>query len=75
MGILLTIVLLVVLFGGVFAFATLIVRRATRGSSTQAANLFSRYPESRPVPDEENSTPPRVIASVRRGSPADPSDR
>lgn len=61
MGILLTIVILVVLLGGVFAFAREITRRATRGTATQAANLFSRYPESRPVPDEENEAPPRLI--------------
>lgn len=61
MSILLTIVALVVVLGIVFAFARLYVGRTTRGSATQAANLFSSYPESRPAPDEENDASPRVI--------------
>lgn len=61
MNILVTIVALVILLGVVFAFARLIVRRATRGSASQAANLFSSYPESRPVREEENDTAPRIV--------------
>ena len=61
MSILLTIVALLILLGVVFVFARFIVRRATRGSATQAANLFSSYPESRPVRDEENDAAPRIV--------------
>jgi hypothetical protein len=61
MGILLTVVILVVLLGGVLAFARVITKRATRGTASQAANLFTRYPESRSAPDEENTRPPRLI--------------
>jgi hypothetical protein len=68
MGILLTIVALVVLLGGVFTFAHFVVRRSTRGSATQAANLFSRYPESRPLPDDENTAPPRIVGGGPRES-------
>jgi hypothetical protein len=46
MSILLTILILIVVLGTVFAFARIYVRKSTRGSATQAANLFSSYPES-----------------------------
>jgi hypothetical protein len=63
MSVLLTIVILLVVLGTVFAFARIYVRKATRGSATQAANLFTSYPETNPAPDEENVAAPRVIGA------------
>jgi hypothetical protein len=70
MGIaLLTIVIVVVLVGAVLTFARLVVRRATRGTATQAANLFG-YPEGRQSPDEENLDSPQERL-LRAGSDQD----
>ena len=60
MSILLTILGVVVVLGILFAFARIYVRKSTRGSATQAVNLFNAYPETRPAPDEENVTSPKI---------------
>jgi hypothetical protein len=63
-SILLTVLLLIVVLGTVFAFARLYVRRSTRGTATQAANLFSSYPDDTPAPDEANFASPRILGSA-----------
>jgi hypothetical protein len=65
MSILLTGLILVVVLGTVLAFARIYVRKSTRGSATQAANLFSAYPATTPAPDEENVASPRIIGAGR----------